>query len=330
MRRAEPTAYFQFPPDVYSSVAPYDSQQTDMSPRSFFQRNQVQDVAHSFWHEATDEYLYLLLFQFHRPLVEMARFQIVVIEDTVQYSPVCHLAERIFYRAQIGNFPVLPTESIFIGLSAAAFAETGVADLSLVGEYLSAGLFHGFNGCMAENTCEPLVSLAVVIGTHVEQRMALVVVPADDGVFGGRCCRWFRPGRWLMCHLGIEPAAADDGARFQEFQTACGLHLAADDAGQVIFHRQVVDGIQYALVKDYMQCPAERLRFLPFPVKPDADGNMVQGESTLGRLGGEEQFIVELPLPENLAVLASNLLLAISLPVRHLVCSLQTESKAGR
>ena len=48
--------------------------------------------------------------------------------------------------------------------------------------------------------------------------------------------------RLPFLHLCEEPAATDDGGCFQELHGAGGAHLAADDAGQIIFYIDEIDG----------------------------------------------------------------------------------------
>ena len=64
----------------------------------------------------------------------------------------------------------------------------------------------------------------------------------------------------------------------QQFQRGGGTHFAGDDARQVVFHADDVDGGQVVVLDDDAQGALETLIFFALPVEVDADGNAVQLE----------------------------------------------------
>ena len=148
---------------------------------------------------------------FHFPAVEVRSLLVVVVEHLREDSLVGGVAESFgggadpavgfgFLR-QIGQCGVRFAVSLFgqIGVSgvfpavlellegtAAAFGETGVANLSVGRQYLAAGsgngLFHNISGC----TCNALVALAMVVGAYIETCVVFSVVPANQLFVGLR------------------------------------------------------------------------------------------------------------------------------------------------
>ena len=72
----------------------------------------------------------------------------------------------------------LPTILILLGYAAAAFAETGIADVLTRHQYLSASLAHGLLYMPVLGFGYALIALTMVVGTHVEYGMVVAVVPA--------------------------------------------------------------------------------------------------------------------------------------------------------
>ena len=82
-------------------------------------------------------------------------------------------------------------------------------------------------------------------------------------------------------HLGIEPTAADNGCCLEKLQRTTAFHLAADDALEVIFYGQYVDGNNFVFVHNEFERAAEGLRFLSFSMEFLPDGDVVEGERPL-------------------------------------------------
>ena len=91
----------------------------------------------------------------------------------------------------------------------------------------------------------------------------------------------------------------------KELQRRGGAHLAGDNALQIIFHRQFVDGLYLTGIDNKLQHTKESLLLMTLPVETVADGHIVQGESgeRLVRGKGREAQLTELlSLPEQGAV----------------------------
>src|SRR5213594_4010328 len=69
--------------------------------------------------------------------------------------------------------------------STAAFGEPRVADHSVVAEKLAVGGTNGLDSRGREDFRDALITLAVIVGTHVELGMRFAAVPAEDFVGTG-------------------------------------------------------------------------------------------------------------------------------------------------
>ena len=127
----------------------------------------------------------------------------------------------------------------------------------------------------------------MVVGTDIEARVVLAVVPADEAVV--------RPyGRRgvvevMLLHLDQQPAAGDDGMRLEELRRGGRFHFRGDDAHQVVLHRQAVDGEEASVSDQEMQLAAERLCLPTLPVKAHTDGDIPERERGVGVTGAEEE-----------------------------------------
>ena len=92
---------------------------------------------------------------------------------------------------------------------------------------------------------------------------------------------------------------------FQQFQGSRGTHLGRDDAGQVVFHTDDIDGCEPAVLHNELQCSLKALVLLAFPMEMEADSDARQFKS-IGSLilRFEQQFVVLAPVPEHLAFFA--------------------------
>ena len=80
---------------------------------------------------------------------------------------------------KIRMFHIFPAGFERLCHSPAAFGETSVTKFSFKGKDLPPGSIHGLSDGTAGGTCKSLISLAMVIGTHVEIFMVLMVIPFD-------------------------------------------------------------------------------------------------------------------------------------------------------
>ena len=141
------------------------------------------------------------------PAVEVLGLLVIVVEYLRQDAAVGGVAERIGLLAypclgvglhgQVGQrcvcgytLPtiahghqvwfvyVLPAVTVSFGDAAAALRKAGIAYLATVLQYLAAGGCYSLAGLVAGFAGDALVTLAMVIGTHVEYGVVLAVVPA--------------------------------------------------------------------------------------------------------------------------------------------------------
>ena len=91
--------------------------------------------------------------------------------------------------------------------------------------------------------------------------------------------------------------------RLQQFFRGVGAHFAGDDAYEVVFQREDVDGGEAFVLDNEFQQAAEGLVLAPLPVEVDADGDFLELKSAVCRLGGlQYQGVEGLVLPADLPV----------------------------
>ena len=177
------------------------------------------DVAEVDVEFAADEFGELLLREFHLPTVEIGRLLIEVVE---------HLRENLFIRRvtpgvvdadEVGLGRVFPAILELLSLATTALVETGVADLVAIGQYLSAGFEDSLFDMGTGGLGDALITLAVVVGTDIEDGVILTIVPADEFIILSRE-REEAIGTLLMFlalgHLGKEPRTRDDRMGLEE------------------------------------------------------------------------------------------------------------------
>ena len=177
----------------------------------------------------------------------------------------------------------------FLGHASAAFREAGVADRIVIHQYLSTCLFDHLPDYRVRCPGNTLVTLAMVVGTDIEQIMVLPVVPADQGLvvavttFIGRN-RSVQVE--ILLDLCQEPASRDHGMGFQQLFGSVGAHLRGDYAGKVFLHVHLVDRDDTFIGRHEVQRSLEALILLSLPVKIHADRDRLQVERGLraGRL----------------------------------------------
>src|SRR5438552_18407046 len=83
---------------------------------------------------------------------------------------------------KIGNIFIFPGSRIALGDSAAGLGKPGVADSALVTEKLAGRRTNRFGCRWRERFRNALISLAVVVSTHIEIQMRFATIPAKDFV----------------------------------------------------------------------------------------------------------------------------------------------------
>lgn len=87
---------------------------------------------------------------------------------------------------KIGVFDVFPAVLELLESTAAAFGETGVANLTIRCQYLAAGSGDGLFHNIGRGTCNALVALTMVVGAYIETCVVFSVVPANQLFVGLR------------------------------------------------------------------------------------------------------------------------------------------------
>ena len=102
-------------------------------------------------------------------------------------------------------------------------------------------------------------------------------------------------------HLCQEPRTADDGVGLEQFQTCRGLHLTADDTGQILLHWQLVDGGDFVALHHQAQRTQKHLCLLALPVEVDPDGDIEERERGVRGSRRKGELAILVAIPENAA-----------------------------
>ena len=262
MRGAEHASNLEFLAHDERLLLPYNPQFADVPAWSFLHNLHAEDWSEFHLQMLRDEVVRLLLRKLFRPFVEVPCLEVVIVEYLTQNLSVIRVAERIFDGVQIGNLDVLPAVLILVCLTSATLSKSRIANLSVVHQHLSSGCANCLSHLRIAGPCDALIALAMVVGTDIKDGMVFSIVPTDALAFAfHESEEW----SWLLgmllspLHLGIEPTSRDDGGGFQELERATALHLAADDACQVILDGQDVDGDDFVLIDHELQDALEGL-----------------------------------------------------------------------
>ena len=330
MRGAEHATNLEFLAYDERLLLAHDTQLADVSTRTFLYNLHSEDWSELHLQVFTDEVMCFLLRKLLRPFVEVAGFEVVIIKHLTQNLGVVRVAERVFDRAQIGNLDVLPAVLILVRLTSATLSESRIANLSIVHEYLTSSRANCLSYSGIAGSRDALITLAVVIGTDVEDGVVFAVVPTDTLAFA---FDESEEGRSLLgmllspLHLGIEPTSRDDGGGFQELERATALHLATDDACQVVLDGQDVDGDDFVLIDHELQYALEGLRFLALPMELLTDCDAMKRERGCSFvLRPERQFLINIISPTNAAIRIFRHLLACHLRTFRMIRTVHAEA----
>ena len=225
---AQRTPYFQFLANDELPFRAHDLQPADSSALATLQGFQGNNLSERHLQSAFYQFEQLLLRIFHRPLEEVGRLLVVVVQHLPQDMLIVCVAEGltilvgcIAHRGEIRFMLIFPAILKLFRLPAAAFAEPGIADFTLVGEYLPAGGLHGLCHMGVAGFRDALIALAVVVGTYIEDGVVLTVVPTHDLVlfFHEReetvvaACLF---SLTAFLHLSQQPRTRDDGMGLEQ------------------------------------------------------------------------------------------------------------------
>ena len=82
------------------------------------------------------------------------------------------------YQVRLGR--ILPTILEFLRFTTTALREARIADLAAIGQYLSTCIADGFCHMRIVGLGDALITLTMIIGTHIEDGMILAIVPANQ------------------------------------------------------------------------------------------------------------------------------------------------------
>ena len=95
-------------------------------------------------------------------------------------------------------------------------------------QHLTTSCLHSLLHCRIAGIGDALITLAMIVGTHVEYRVVLTVVPTDDLVI------LLDKREKIVCpvlqlrpllHLGKEPRTGDNSVSLKQFDARCSTHL---------------------------------------------------------------------------------------------------------
>ena len=149
---------------------------------------------------------------------------------------------------------IFPARTEHFRYASATFGETRVTHLSVGDQNTTTGLFNGSAHIGIVSTRHSLVTLTMVVGTNIIQRVSSPVSPIDSLVIRQQSLMaHFCLLAFATLNLGQQPAATDNGRSLQVFQAGRSLHLTTDDADQIVFHRQFVDSCQCAILHYHLE-----------------------------------------------------------------------------
>jgi hypothetical protein len=135
---------------------------------------------------------------------------------------------------------------------------------------------------------DALITLAMVVCADIEIMMRLTAIPANELVTIANGD--ITGPDTLRIKLGVaQPTAGNHGMRFQELNRTGRAHLRRNHARDVFLKRDIVDHAEPAAL-DQPNAAAKHLAFLAFPMKADADRDVVQGKRRFGVLRAQIDF----------------------------------------
>ena len=116
--------------------------------------------------------------------------------------------------------------------AAAAFAETRIAQFSVIYQYLSACGGYGFGNLGRRLTRNTLIALAVVIRADIKVDMVFAIVPLDAFAFRLGTCIVFGTTfgyGLILLNLSQQPRTRNHCVSLEQFQRCISTHLGRYD-----------------------------------------------------------------------------------------------------
>ena len=182
----------QFFSNLDSLLATNNLQQLDSARCSPFDRQEMQNPAHSQGEFLFEQLRQFLLGVIHLPIVEIDSLLIVVVQHLAQNSlqpSWQRLDERwgtigIVHITKIVKINVLPAGAEKFGMPSATFAESRITNLSVsIGQHDASGSPNGLFDERRNLTSDTLIALAMIVGTNIEELMVGVVPKLNNYLF---------------------------------------------------------------------------------------------------------------------------------------------------
>ena len=214
-----------------------------------------------------------------RPAIEVVGFLVVVVQHLRQHLFVVGVAEGVVHADEVRLGRIFPAILELLGHTTTALGEAGVANLIAIAENLTACGLERLLDSLAGLLGDALIALAMVVGTNIKDGMVFAVVPANElVVFLDK-----REEAVLLflilltaTHLRQQPRTGDDGMSLEQLDASGSFHLAADNAGQILFDGQFVDSRNLIGLNHQLERAQEHLRLLALPMEIDTDGDIIE------------------------------------------------------
>ena len=208
MALAQYASYLQFLADDERLFRTDDLQSGYSAALAALQRHEINNRSQVHFQVVRDEFRQFRLCVLHLPAVEVGCFLVIIVQHLRQYLIVVGIAERLgttanpalclrfvseieLWEARFRNLllavshsrkitlrRVFPAILELFGLSAAAFAEACVANLIARHQYLASCVLHRQLNVLVGGARYALLTLAMVVGAHIEYGVVVAVVPS--------------------------------------------------------------------------------------------------------------------------------------------------------
>ena len=222
---------------------------------------------------------------------------------------------HIAHCSQIGFRDIFPAIGVFFANTSTAFAKPCIANFIFVHQHLPLGLLDSFRNIFVGYGCDALITLTMVVRTHVKECVVFTIIPSNDFIFlfderEKSCGCLFK--MLTLFYLCQEPTTGNDRMRLQQFQRRSGFHLAGDNTLQITLYGNVIDGEDFSALHNKSEGAIKSLRLFAFPVKIHANSHIVEGKCSLLGLWYKGEFSIVIIFPLNGAIHQLYLLLSIN------------------
>src|SRR5574344_282852 len=240
-----------------------------------------------------NEFCQLIRSVVNSPMIEVHRLLIVVIEHLRENAAITCMAIRVRLCHKIRMRHFFPTRLKHLGHATATLREASITKPTIIGEHLSPCSLNGFDHLRIGLAGDALITLAMVIGTHIKTGVSLTVIPTNDAALPQLLMKSLSTSRHLltMIHHDQQPTARDDSMCLQEFERGIGTHLTADDTGEIGLHRHHIDSTHHSFLIGEEKSTTESLLLFAFPMKAYTYLHLLKSERSLTILRDKESLL---------------------------------------